>query len=34
MFLIFRLMSLKRKRLPQIAFDEAPASFQRLGLDS
>jgi hypothetical protein len=29
-----RLMALKRARLPYVQFDEAPATFQRLGLDS
>jgi hypothetical protein len=34
LFAVFRVMSLKRARLPQIEFDEAPATVQRLGLDS
>ena len=29
-----RLLSVTRARLPDIQFDEAPATFQRLGLDS
>ena len=32
-FGVARLMSRKRARLPQIDFDEAPVTFQRLGLD-
>jgi hypothetical protein len=32
-FGILRVMSLKRGRLPYVEFDEAPVSFQRLGLD-
>ncbi len=31
-FAILRVMSLKRTRLPAVEFDEAPATFQRLGL--
>lgn len=31
-FAILRVASLRRARLPQVEFDEAPASFQRLGL--
>ena len=31
---ILRVMSVKRGRLPYVEFDEAPATFQRLGLDS
>jgi hypothetical protein len=33
-FAILRLMSVKRGRLPQVEFDEAPATYQRLGLYS
>jgi hypothetical protein len=33
-FLILRLVSWKRKRLGAVQFDEAPVSFQRLGLDT
>jgi hypothetical protein len=33
-FAILRVMSLKRARLPYVEFDEVPATFQRLGLDS
>ena len=33
-FACFRIMSLKRQRLAYVRFDEAPASFQRLGLDT
>ncbi len=33
-FAILRLMSVKRGRLPQVEFDEAPATHQRLGLYS
>jgi hypothetical protein len=32
LFAILRVVSLKRARLPNVEFDEAPASFQRLGL--
>ena len=32
-FAILRLMSVKRGRLPSVEFDEAPVTFQRLGLD-
>lgn len=32
-FAILRAMSVKRARLPYVEFDEAPATFQRLGLD-
>jgi hypothetical protein len=33
-FVILRVMSMKRARLPHVEFDEAPATpFQRLGLD-
>lgn len=31
-FVILRVMSVKRARLPYVEFDEAPATFQRLGL--
>jgi hypothetical protein len=34
LFAILRVMSVKRTRLPYVEFDEAPATFQRLGLDS
>lgn len=34
LFAILRVWSLKRTRLPSVEFDEAPASFQRLGLDT
>ena len=33
-FAALRLASLARKRLPRVDFDEAPATFQRLGLDT
>ena len=33
-FVILRVMSVKRARLPYVEFDEAPATYQRLGLDS
>jgi hypothetical protein len=33
-FAVLRLASLTRKRLPRVDFDEAPATFQRLGLDT
>jgi hypothetical protein len=33
-FVILRVMRLKRARLPYVDFDEAPATFQRLGLDT
>lgn len=33
-YAILRLMSARRTRLPSVDFDEAPATFQRLGLDS
>jgi hypothetical protein len=33
LFGILRVTSLKRARLPHVDFDEAPATFQRLGLD-
>jgi hypothetical protein len=33
-FAMLRLMSVKRGRLPQVEFDEAPATYQRLGLYS
>ena len=33
-FAILRVMSLKRARLPYVEFDEVPATFQRLGLDT
>ena len=32
LFVIFRVMSLRRARLPYVEFDEAPATCQRLGL--
>ena len=32
-FAIVRVLSVKRARLPYVEFDEAPATFQRLGLD-
>jgi hypothetical protein len=32
-FAILRIISMKRTRLPSVQFDEAPATFQRLGLD-
>ena len=32
LFLIFRVMSLRRARLPYVEFDEVPATFQQLGL--
>lgn len=32
-FVILRVITLKRARLPYVDFDEAPATFQRLGLD-
>jgi hypothetical protein len=32
LFAIFRVMSLRRARLPYVEFDEAPATYQRLGL--
>jgi hypothetical protein len=32
LFAIFRIMSLRRARLPYVEFDEAPATYQRLGL--
>ena len=32
LFAIARLLSLKRSRLPYVEFDEAPATYQRLGL--
>lgn len=31
-FAAFRIATLKRKRMPQVEFDEAPATYQRLGL--
>ena len=31
-FVVLRVMAVKRARLPEVEFDEAPASFQRLGL--
>ena len=31
-FGILRVMSVKRARLPRVEFDEAPATYQRLGL--
>jgi hypothetical protein len=31
---ILKLMSVKRERLPRVEFDEAPATYQRLGLNS
>ena len=34
LFAILRVMAVKRTRLPYVEFDEAPASFQRLGLDT
>jgi hypothetical protein len=33
-YVILRLSSVMRRRLPHIDFDEAPATFQRLGLDT
>ena len=33
-YVILRLSSVMRQRLPHIDFDEAPATFQRLGLDT
>jgi hypothetical protein len=33
LFAILRVWSIKRTRLPYIEFDEAPATYQRLGLD-
>lgn len=33
-FVILRVMSAKRARLPYVEFDEAPATYQRLGLNS
>ena len=33
-FVIVRVISVKRARLPYVEFDEAPVSFQRLGLDA
>jgi hypothetical protein len=33
-FVILRVMSVKRERLPHVEFDEAPATYQRLGLNS
>ena len=33
-FATLRVMSLKRARLPYVEFDEVPATFQRLGLDT
>jgi hypothetical protein len=33
-FTIFRVVSIKRARLPQVEFDEVPHTFQRLGLDA
>ena len=33
-FVILRVMSVKRTRLPHVEFDEAPATYQRLGLNS
>ena len=32
LFVILRVMSLRRARLPYVEFDEVPATFQRLGL--
>jgi hypothetical protein len=32
-FALLRVMSVRRRRLPHVEFDEAPATFQRLGLD-
>jgi uncharacterized protein (DUF2236 family) len=34
LYVIFRVMSATRVRPPYVRFDEAPASFQRLGLDT
>jgi hypothetical protein len=33
-YAVLRLVSAARPRLPYVQFDEAPATFQRLGLDS
>jgi hypothetical protein len=33
-FAVLRIASLARRRLPRVDFDEAPATFQRLGLDT
>ena len=33
-WVLLRVMSVKRTRLPYVEFDEAPATFQRLGLDA
>ena len=33
-FVMLRVMSVKRERLPHVEFDEAPATYQRLGLNS
>ena len=32
LFAVLRVMSVRRTRLPNVEFDEAPATFQRLGL--
>jgi predicted neutral ceramidase superfamily lipid hydrolase len=32
-FAIVRVITVKRARLPYVEFDEAPVTFQRLGLD-
>jgi len=32
MFIVLRVLSITRSRLPSVEFDEAPAAFQRLGL--
>jgi hypothetical protein len=34
LFVIFKVASAVRRRMPQVQFDEAPATFQRLGLDT
>ena len=33
LFVILRVVALTRPRLPEVKFDESPATFQRLGLD-
>ena len=33
-FIVLRVMSAQRPRLPDVVFDEAPTTFQRLGLDA